>query len=123
MIVESDTDAMAALDELLEKGCNAAVIYLGNFGPEGPTALFAEGLWTALLFRALIGIGLAGTYMPGLRILSDHVEGPLQSRAIAFYTSSFSIGAALSFLMAGEISLLYDWQLAASIAACFECPG
>lgn len=80
-------------------------------------ALFAEGLWTALLFRALIGIGLAGTYMPGLRILSDHVEGPFQSRCIAFYTASFSIGAALSFLMAGEITLLYGWQWAASVAA------
>jgi MFS family permease len=80
-------------------------------------ALFAEGLWTALLFRALIGVGLAGTYMPGLRILSDHVEGPIQSRAIAFYTASFSIGAALSFLMAGEITELYDWQLAAGVAA------
>jgi len=80
-------------------------------------ALFAEGLWTALFFRALIGVGLAGTYMPGLRILSDHVEGPIQSRAIAFYTASFSIGAALSFLMAGEITALYDWQWAAAVAA------
>jgi len=80
-------------------------------------ALFAEGLWSGLFFRALIGIGLAGTYMPGLRILSDHVEGPIQSRAIAFYTASFSIGAALSFLMAGEISSNYDWQLAAAVSA------
>jgi MFS family permease len=80
-------------------------------------ALFAEGLWTGLLFRALIGIGLAGTYMPGLKIISDHIEGPIQSRAIAFYTASFSIGAALSFLMAGEISSLYNWQWASIIAA------
>ncbi len=80
-------------------------------------ALFAEGLWTGLLFRALIGIGLAGTYMPGLKIISDHIEGPIQSRAIAFYTASFSIGAALSFLMAGEISSLYNWQWASIVAA------
>jgi len=80
-------------------------------------ALLAEGLWTALFFRALIGVGLAGTYMPGLRILSDHVEGPIQSRAIAFYTASFSIGAALSFLIAGEITAIYDWQWAATVAA------
>ena len=80
-------------------------------------ALFAEGLWTGLLFRALIGIGLAGTYMPGLKIISDHIEGPFQSRAIAFYTASFSIGAALSFLMAGEIASLYDWRWASIVAA------
>lgn len=80
-------------------------------------ALFAEGLWSGLLFRGLIGIGLAGTYMPGLKIISDHIEGPVQSRAIAFYTSCFSIGAALSFLMAGEIATVLDWRWAAALAA------
>ena len=47
-------------------------------------ALFAEGFWTALGFRALHGVGLAGTYMPGLKALSDHIEGPRQSRYVAF---------------------------------------
>jgi len=41
-IIENETDAMAALGEVIEAGCNAAVIYLGNFGPEGPLAIFAE---------------------------------------------------------------------------------
>ena len=30
-------------------------------------AFFAEGYWTAMLFRTMGGIGLAGTYMPGLK--------------------------------------------------------
>ncbi|NQV47228.1 MAG: MFS transporter [Rhodospirillaceae bacterium] len=80
-------------------------------------AFLAEGFWTALLFRTLAGIGLAGTYMPGLKLLSDYVEGPLQSRAVAFYTASFSIGAALSFFMTGEIAALFDWRMAFAIAA------
>ena len=42
VIIESEAGALAALDELAERGCNAAVIYLGNFGPEGPTAMFAQ---------------------------------------------------------------------------------
>ena len=46
--------------------------------------------------RFLAGMGLAGTYMPGLKVLSDHTEGRLQSRYMAFYTSSFSVGAAAS---------------------------
>ncbi|MDR0868744.1 MAG: fucose isomerase [Planctomycetota bacterium] len=41
-IVENEADALAALNEFDEKGVNAAVIYLGNFGPEGPTTIFAE---------------------------------------------------------------------------------
>jgi len=42
VIIQSEKDAQAALADLDAKGCNAAVIYLGNFGPEGPTSLFAE---------------------------------------------------------------------------------
>jgi len=42
VIIESEADAMKALARLLNAGCNAAVIYLGNFGPEGPTAIFAD---------------------------------------------------------------------------------
>ncbi len=41
-IIESETDAGQALTEAIEKECNAAVIYLGNFGPEGPLSIFAE---------------------------------------------------------------------------------
>ncbi|NCU21465.1 hypothetical protein EOM89_12280 [Candidatus Falkowbacteria bacterium] len=35
-IIENEVDANAALDEVLANGANAAVVYLGNFGPEGP---------------------------------------------------------------------------------------
>lgn len=41
-IIENEMDTMAALDEVYEAGANAAVIYLGNFGPEGPETIFAE---------------------------------------------------------------------------------
>jgi len=41
-VIETEANAMAALAEAKEAGCNAAVIYLGNFGPEGPLAIFAQ---------------------------------------------------------------------------------
>ena len=41
-IIQSEKDTMAALDEAKAAGCNAAVIFLGNFGPEGPLAIFAQ---------------------------------------------------------------------------------
>ncbi|MEE8279136.1 MAG: MFS transporter [Alphaproteobacteria bacterium] len=80
-------------------------------------ALYAEGFWTAMLFRALAGIGIAGTYMPGLKALSDRIEGPSQPRAIAIYTSGFGIGTALSFLMTGEVAAWLDWHWAFGLAA------
>ena len=41
-IIESEADAMHAVAEMTSKGVNAVTIYLGNFGPEGPTTIFAE---------------------------------------------------------------------------------
>ncbi|MDX1576659.1 MAG: MFS transporter, partial [Kiloniellales bacterium] len=72
----------------------------------------AEGFWTATLFRALAGFGLAGTYMPGLKALTDHIGPAQQSRGVAFYTASFSIGSSLSFFLAGEIDAWLGWRWA-----------
>lgn len=44
-IIENEAHSMAALEEAAEAGANAAVIYLGNFGPEGPLSIFAENFW------------------------------------------------------------------------------
>lgn len=75
-------------------------------------AALADGFWSAMLFRFLQGVGLAGLYMPGLKILSDRTEGPRQPRYVAFYTASFSIGAALSYPLAGEVEALAGWRWA-----------
>ena len=42
VVIENENHALKALTDLSQKGCNAAVVYLGNFGPEGPTTVFAE---------------------------------------------------------------------------------
>ena len=42
--VENEKDAMLALKELKDVGCNACVIYLGNFGPEGPETMLDKNL-------------------------------------------------------------------------------
>ncbi|MCQ4313627.1 MFS transporter [Pseudomonas stutzeri] len=78
--------------------------------------VLADGFWSALLWRVLAGIGMAGTYMPGLKALSERIEGPAQSRAIAFYTASFGLGTALSFLLSGELAKLGGWQLPALLS-------
>jgi MFS family permease len=74
--------------------------------------LFADGLVGAAIFQALLGAGVAATYMPGLRLLSDRVSGPAQSRGIAFYTSFFGIGTALSLAFAGVVAPLAGWRVA-----------
>src|SRR5215216_2537971 len=70
---------------------------------------FANGFWSALAFQVLLGLGIAATYMPGLRLLSDRVSGPYQSRYVSFYTSFFGIGTALSLAIAGFLAAAYGW--------------
>ncbi|MGH8765353.1 MAG: MFS transporter [Burkholderiales bacterium] len=70
----------------------------------------AQGLASGMFFHALLGAGIAGTYMPGLRLLSDRTSGPLQSRYIAFYTSFFGIGTAISLALAGLLAPMVGWR-------------
>jgi MFS family permease len=74
--------------------------------------LLAGGLASALFFQFLIGAGLGGSYMPGLKMLADRLDGAVQSRAVAFYTASFGIGSSLSIFICGLIGAAYGWQAA-----------
>jgi MFS family permease len=78
----------------------AAVSVVASFG-----LAFSDAFAPALFFRALIGLTLAGMYLSGLRALTDGIDGPRRARVAALYTSSFTVGTALSFLLgrAGEM--------------------
>ncbi len=92
-VVENEKDALRALEELRAKGVNALVVYLGNFGPEGPTTLLAQKFGGPVMFAAaaeesgknLVGgrgdayCGLLNTsYNTGLRKLRPHIpESPV----------------------------------------------
>jgi len=75
--------------------------------------LLAQGTWTATAFRLLAAISFAGTYMPGVKALSDRIGGAKQSRAISFYTASVGVGTALSVFLAGLLTGRFDWRWAA----------
>ena len=72
----------------------------------------ANGFWSALAFRALMGAGWAGSYMPGLKALSDAAEGPQQSRAVAAHAAAVGVSGALSFGVAGAVNAWLGWQWA-----------
>src|SRR5208282_5792090 len=80
-------------------------------------ALFAQGFWSAAVFRFIAGLGLAGTYMPGLKLLTDRVHGPRQNRYVAYYTSGFSLGTAFSYAYTAEMADWLGWGAAFWVAA------
>ena len=81
-----------------------------------------DSLLPALGFRALAGLAIAGMYMPGLRALTHGVEGATRARIAAWYTSSFTIGASLSFLF-GRVGTLLGWRTAFVIAGILGAAG
>jgi MFS family permease len=110
-ILSSLTDRMDARRVyLLACGLNA----VGALG----FAFVADGVLSAVACQALIGAGLAGTYMPGLKLLSDVIEtSPRRSRYVAFYTSTFGIGMAVSLSIVGIVEPGFGWHAAFLVAA------
>jgi len=104
------TDRIDAKKVYLVGGLSATCGLLGM-------GLFAYNFWTALIFMALNGVGLAGTYMPGLKILSDRIKTGELTRHIAFYTAFFGIGTGFSYLCSGWILDSLGWRYVFGIIA------
>src|SRR5260370_4846787 len=66
-------------------------------------ALLADGFWSALSFRALAGVVLAGGYMPALKLLPDRVGGPGPSRYVSLHPPRLSPGTAFSFALPSRL--------------------
>lgn len=82
-------------------------------------ALFADGFWSGFILRAIGGAGQAAVYMPGLRALTDRLKGGEQSRAVTFYTASYSIAIALSFSVTGLLAEWYGWRWSFAVIGIF----
>ena len=81
-------------------------------------ALFANGLVSAAVLQLAAGAGIAGTYMPGLRALTDNVSGTgAQSRAVSFYTAVFGLGTSLSIVLSGWIAGAQGFRWAFGLGA------
>lgn len=73
-------------------------------------ALLVQGFWSALVWRAVAGVGIAGTYMPGLKALTDRSAGPAQPRLQALFTAVYSVGTAASTWLSGLVAAASGWR-------------
>jgi predicted MFS family arabinose efflux permease len=102
-VLSSLTDRWDARIVLLWGSLFSALSTLG-FG------LLAHDMWSATLLWSLAGIGFAGAYMPGLRALTDRLAAGDVSRSVTLYTSSYSLGVGLSFLVSQWVAEHVDWR-------------
>lgn len=112
--------AVPALVSLTDRR-DARSIWLGSTSLAAIAAIgfgfTATGVWTALLFQFIAGASLAGTYMPGLKLIADRISGTLHPRYVAFYTTSFTVGASASFYALGQLEASLPWRTAVATAA------
>ncbi|WP_296382260.1 MFS transporter [Reyranella sp.] len=73
---------------------------------------WADGFWSALLLRGLAGIGWAGTYMTGLKLLADQVDAKMMSRAVTGHAASIGISGAASYVLGELLAQAFGWRLA-----------
>jgi MFS family permease len=85
--------------------------------------LFAESFLTAFLAWSFIGCGLAGTYMPGLQILNARLKKKERINAVPWYTATFSIGTAISFLLMGFMLINFNYLVAINLNIFFLVTG
>jgi MFS family permease len=104
-VLSSLTDRIDARSVWLGACALAAAAALGF-------AVWASGVATAASMQMLAGAGLAGTYMPGLKVMADRLSETPRPRYVAYYTTSFTAGASLSFWVVGLLADRLPWQTA-----------
>jgi len=75
-------------------------------------ALYADNYLSGLLLRGLTGIGMGGTYMPGLKLVAERFDSSTRGRAIGMYVGSLVLGASLSLAVPGAIAGIWGWRIA-----------
>ncbi len=75
--------------------------------------LLARDVWSAALLRAFAGAGLAGVYLPGVRLVAGTASAERRGLAVGLYVSAFYLGSSLSLWAAGVLLGFGDWRFAA----------
>jgi MFS family permease len=75
-------------------------------------ALYAHDYSSAMILRALTGIGMGGTYMPGIKLVAERFTPNERGRAIGIYVGSLMLGASLSLALTGWLSSAFGWRSA-----------
>lgn len=117
--------AVPVLSSLTDRVDARGILLGGSLASAAATmafGLFADGWLSAMLLWALAGVGFAGAYMPGLKALTDRLPPGDSSRSVTWYTSSFSVGVGLSFLVSQLLADELGWRWAFYLTALGPLP-
>jgi MFS family permease len=72
--------------------------------------LLAHDPWSAALLRGAAGLGLAGVYLPGVRVVSAAATPERRGLIVSIYVSAYYFGAALSLWASGALLPTFGWR-------------
>ena len=75
-------------------------------------ALYAHDYLSAMLLRALTGIGMGGTYMPGLKLVAEKFAPRERGKAVGIYVGALVLGASMSLAVTGVVASFAGWRWA-----------
>jgi MFS family permease len=75
-------------------------------------ALYAHDYLTAMALRLLTGIGMGGTYMPGLKMVAERFNPHERGKAVGIYVASLVLGVSISLAVTGAIASFAGWRTA-----------
>ena len=73
----------------------------------------AVNVLSASLLRLCAGLGLAGIYLPGVRIIAAGASARRRGLAVGAYVAAFYLGSAISLWATGALLAAYGWRGAA----------
>ena len=75
-------------------------------------ALCAHDYVSGLILRGLTGIGMGGTYMPGLKLVAEKFSPHERGRAVGIYVGALVLGTSFSLAVTGAVASLAGWRQA-----------
>ena len=78
---------------------------------------FADDMTSAMIFRVLVGMGVAGIYMPGVKFISQNIPPSQRGGAVGLFVASFTMGAAASIALSGNLASILGWRLAIGLTS------
>ena len=99
---------------------SAALAGLLNLG----FALVADGLWSGIFLRLLVGAAMAGVYTPGIKIVAGWFTPHERGRAVGVFVGALVLGSASPYLLA-PVATGVGWRalVYVTVAASFAAAG
>ncbi len=78
---------------------------------------WAHGFLSAVILRGAVGLGFAGTYMPGMRMVAERFAHGGRGFAMGCYIAAFTLGTSVSLLLTVWANGLGGWRWAFALTA------